>query len=112
MKFELPTAEDVKQMAEELGFEMDANNAADVLTFMAPFEGAFNAVGEMPDDLPEVKYPRGDWYRPEGDENKHGAWYVKVNIKGAEDGGRLEGKTVAIKDTACVAGVPMMNGTP
>ncbi len=110
MKFQLPTTDNLKQMADELGFEMDDAYAADVLTFMAPFEGAFNAVDEMPDVLPEVKYPRGDWYRPEGDENKHGAWYIKVNIKGEEDGGRLEGKTVAIKDTACVAGVPMMNG--
>lgn len=110
MKYELPTADNLKEMADELGFEMDDSYAADVLTFMAPFEGAFNAVEDMPDVLPEVKYPRGDWHRPQGDENKHGAWYVKVNIKGLEEGGRLEGKTVAIKDTTCVAGVPMMNG--
>ncbi len=110
MKFELPNAENLKEMADELGFPMDDGYAADVLTFMAPFEGAFNAVDDMPDVLPEVKYPRGDWHRPEGAENKHGAWYVKVTIKGEDEGGRLEGKTVAIKDTACIAGVPMMNG--
>ena len=54
-----------------MGFEMDDAYAADILTFMVPFEGAFNAVDQMPDVLPEVKYPRGGWHRPQGDENNH-----------------------------------------
>ncbi len=110
MKFELPTPQIVKEIADELGFPIDDDaEVADMLTFMAPFADAYNAVDEMPDELPPVKYPRGDWYRPEGEENKHGAWYIKVTIKGAGDG-KLAGKRIAIKDTACVAGVPMMNG--
>jgi amidase len=59
--------------------------------------------------LPAVKYPRTAGYKPTGDENKYGAWYVKTTIKGAS-GGKLAGKRVAIKDTVCLAGVPMMNG--
>ncbi len=110
MRFELPTADNLKRIADELGFEMDDAEAGDVLTFMAPFEGAFNAIDDMPDVLPEVTYPRGEATRPTGDDNKHGAWYVKITITGNDDGGRLEGKTVAIKDTMCIAGVPMMNG--
>ena len=110
MKFELPTPQTVKEIADELGFPIDDDaEVADMLTFMAPFADAYNAVDEMPDELPPVKYPRGDWYRPEVEENKHGAWYIKVTIKGAGDG-KLAGKRIAIKDTACVAGVPMMNG--
>ena len=34
---------------------------------------------------------------------------MKARIEGAADG-PLKGKTVAIKDSACVAGIPMMNG--
>ena len=95
MKFELPTPQTVKEIADELGFPIDDDaEVADMLTFMAPFADAYNAVDEMPDELPPVKYPRGDWYRPEVEENKHGAWYIKVTIKGAGDG-KLAGKRIA-----------------
>ena len=90
-------------------FDMDDQYVTDVLSFMEPFADSFNAVDQMPDALPEVKYPRGDWHRPDAEENEHGGWYVKTTIKGA-DSGVLAGKTVAIKDSACVADIPMMNG--
>ena len=34
----------------------------------------------------------------------------KCDIKGAQEG-ILKGKTIAIKDNCCVAGVPMINGS-
>jgi amidase len=57
-----------------------------------------------------VKYPRQPGYRPSFEDNPLGAWYWKSKISGAASG-PLAGKTVAIKDNVCVAGVPMMNGT-
>ena len=36
--------------------------------------------------------------------------YWRCDIKGAANG-KLKGKTLAIKDNICVAGVPMMNGS-
>jgi len=57
-----------------------------------------------------VKYPRASGYRPTPEENPLGAWYWRSQIAGAPTG-LLAGKTVAIKDNVCVAGVPMMNGT-
>ncbi len=59
--------------------------------------------------FPAVTYPRTPGYRPEGEENKYNAWYVKTTIKGAPSG-KLAGKTVALKDNVSLAGVPMMNG--
>jgi amidase len=109
MRFELPNATKLKEIGAELRFAMDDEYVKQVLTFMAPFGEAFNAVDGLPDHLPEVKYRRTAGYKPTGNENKHGAWYVKTTIKGAS-GGKLAGKKVAIKDTMCVAGVPMMNG--
>src|SRR4030095_7109329 len=47
--------------------------------------------------------------RPEGEENKYNAWYYKAEVKGAPTG-KLAGKSVALKDNVCLAGVPMMNG--
>src|SRR6202158_5904223 len=63
----------------------------------------------MPDYVPAVKYPRTPGYRPEGEENKYNAWYVKTTVKGASSG-KLAGKKIALKDNVCLAGVPMMNG--
>src|SRR5258708_19570682 len=71
--------------------------------------GVYDAGEGMPEYVPAVKYPRMPGYRPEGEENKYNAWYVKTEIKGAASG-KLAGKTVALKDNICLAGVPMMNG--
>src|SRR4029079_14231193 len=70
---------------------------------------AYEAVDAMPDYVPAGKYPRTPGYRPEGEENKYNAWYVKTEIKGAS-GGKLAGKKIALKDNTSLAGVPMMNG--
>ena len=109
MTFEKPTAGQLKEIGKEFGFEMDDQYVSEVLDYMTPFADAYNAIEDLPDALPAVKYARGEWHRPEGDENRHGGWYVRAEIKVA-DGGILAGKTVAIKDSACVAGIPMMNG--
>src|SRR5258708_12391315 len=70
---------------------------------------AYDAVDAMPDYVPAVTYPRTPGYRPEGEENKYNAWYVKTTVRGASSG-KLAGKKIALKDNVCLAGVPMMNG--
>src|SRR5919107_1018045 len=60
--------------------------------------------------IPPVRYPRAAAQRPAPEDNPLGAWYVRTRIEGAP-GGPLSGRTVAVKDNICVAGVPMMNGT-
>jgi amidase len=57
-----------------------------------------------------VSYPRTPGYRPQPAENPLGAWYWRTEISGAT-AGLLAGKTIALKDNVCLAGVPMMNGT-
>ncbi|MEW9555795.1 amidase [Nonomuraea sp. NPDC050783] len=55
--------------------------------------------------------PRRDPGRcPAAAENPLGAWAWRTSIKG-EGGGPLSGRTVAVKDSVCVAGVPMANGS-
>ncbi len=109
MKFEMPTASELAEIGDRLGFRMNDDYIGEVLTFMTPFVESYNTVEDMPDALPEVKYPDRSWHQPERDENQHGGWYVKTTIRGADEG-ILSGKTVAIKDSACVADIPMMNG--
>ena len=66
----------------------------------------------MADEIPVVKYPRTPGYRPQvRRKNPLNAWYVKTDIQGARRKASSKGKTVAVKDNVCVAGVPMMNGS-
>lgn len=104
-----PTKEQLLEIAEDFGMSLSETELSDYHRLMQATIDAYDAVDEMPDNLPPVKYPRTPGYRPGPDENKYNAWYYKTDIKGAASG-KLAGKTVAIKDNVCVAGVPMMNG--
>jgi amidase len=104
-----PTLEQLRSVAEDLGMHM---GDAELKSYNELLQGnfaAYEAVDAMPDYLPAVKYPRTPGYRPEGEENPRNAWYVKTTVKGASNG-KLAGKTIALKDNICLAGVPMMNG--
>ena len=104
-----PTLEQLEEVAEDLGFTF---SAADLHAHLEALQGsiaAYNLVDRLPDELPPVTWPRTPGYRPTGEENRYGAWYVKTRIEGAP-AGKLKGKEVALKDNVCLAGVPMMNG--
>ena len=109
MSVKLPTKSQLLETAAEIGLDLSEE---DVNSFQGLLEGtveAYNVVDAMPDNLPEVKYPRTPGYKPRGEENKYNAWHVKTEIKG-NPRGKLKGKTVALKDNIMLAGVPMMNG--
>ncbi len=104
-----PTIEQLRKVAADLGMSMSERDLE--LHRMCLLSGieAYNIVDHMPDELPEVKYPRTPGRRPMPEENPYGAWYVKTEVQGAS-GGKLKGKKVALKDNICLAGVPLMNG--
>ena len=105
----LPTIEDLRGVALDLGMTMSDEELAQHRESMAGGITAYNLLDQMPDEVPEVRYPRLPGQRPSPEENKYGAWYYKTRIEGAASG-KLKGKQVAVKDNTCVAGVPMMNG--
>ena len=104
-----PTVAQLQEVARGLGIHLSDEHAATYLAILQPNFDAYDLIDALPDFLPQVTYPRTPGYRPAGEENKYGAWYVKSTIKGSP-AGKLAGKTVAVKDNVCVAGVPMMNG--
>jgi amidase len=110
MAVQLPTPEQVRAAAGEVGLSLTESDLQSYVGLMRSSVEAYNYVDAMPDCLPEMKYPRTPGRFPAPEENKHNAWYVKTSIAGANDG-PLKGKRVAIKDNAMVAGVPMMNGS-
>ena len=109
MSVKRPSAEQMHAVAADLGMTVSDADIASYLAILQPNFAAYDLVDAMPDYLPTVKYPRTPGYRPEGDENKYNAWYVKTTVKGAP-AGKLTGKTIVLKDNVCLAGVPMMNG--
>jgi amidase len=109
MSFKLPTTDQVRRLGEDLGMDLTDDYANSVVNFIRPFADGYRQLASLPDDVPPIKHPRGAFYRPEGDENKYGAWAVKAHIKGAKTG-KLAGKKVAIKDTYAIAGLPLTNG--
>ena len=104
-----PTPSQMREVADDLGMELGDGEIDAFVELARGALGAFDLLDLLPDYLPPVKYPRTPGYRPEGEENKYGAWYVKTSIKGPQRG-KLAGKKVAIKDTVCVAGVPLTDG--
>ena len=109
MAVQIPTPDQLRAVADEVGLSLTGEDVQSFINLMRPSVAAYNVVDAMPDNLPVVKYPRTPGYRPLGDENKHNAWYVKTVVEGAP-AGKLHGKTVALKDNIMLAGVPMMNG--
>lgn len=104
-----PTQAQLQQIADGFGMQLSETELSEYHRLMQATINAYDVVDELPDSLPPVKYPRTSGYRPSRDENPYNAWYYKAEIKGAPDG-KLAGKTIAMKDNICVAGVPMMNG--
>ena len=105
-----PSVPDIEEAAAEIGLELSASDLAFYHAAVGGFIGALDAIEGLPDALPEVRWPRGDWRRPTAAENPLGAWVALIDVKGAAEG-PLAGRTVALKDNVALAGAPMAGGT-
>ncbi|WP_158970829.1 amidase [Chachezhania sediminis] len=105
-----PTLSQMRAMAERFGMSLSDEDLLEYTEIIEPFLQSYDRLDAMPDYLPEVRYPRSPGYHPDPSENPLNAWYVKTEVRGAPDG-KLRGKRIALKDTICLAGVPLMNGS-
>jgi amidase len=110
MTIKRPTLSQMRTMADRFGMSLSDEDLLEYTEIIEPYMQAYDRLDAMPDNLPEVHYPRSPGYFPDRTENPLNAWYVKTEVRGAPDG-KLRGKRIAIKDTICLAGVPMMNGS-
>ncbi|WP_416047556.1 amidase [Cupriavidus basilensis] len=110
MTVKRPTQAQMRELIASLHMTMSEAECAEYLALMEGSIQAYDRVDELPDFLPEPKYPRSAGYQPPPQENRLNAWYVKTEVKGAA-GGALAGRSIVLKDNICLAGVPMMNGS-
>jgi amidase len=105
-----PSIHELAQIAQEYCLDLAPEALAEFQEVIAGVLVSYARIDQLIEPSLPVKYPRTPGYRPQPEENPHNAWYWKSSIKGA-DSGKLKGKTLAIKDNVCIAGVPMMNGS-
>ena len=105
-----PTDDELRRLADELSIPLGEEERAWLGRQLAVTTAAYALLEQEPDALPEPVVREREWWTPEGDENPHGAWYVRTQIRERDDG-PLAGMRVAVKDNVMVGGVPMMNGT-
>lgn len=110
MSIRRPTLAQMRAMADRFGMSLSDQDLMEYTQIIEPYMQAYDRLDAMPDNLPEVRYPRSPGHFPSPTENPLNAWYVKTEVRGAPDG-PLRGKRIALKDTICLAGVPMMNGS-
>jgi amidase len=110
MPVKTPTLEELGRVASRFGLSVTQDDLRSYQGLMGGMLASYNRLDQLPEPTLAVKYPRDAGYRPAPAENPLGAWYWRTHITGASSG-PLAGKTLAIKDNVCVAGVPMMNGS-
>ncbi len=111
MPVDPPTIEELRDIAGSFGLRLTDTDLASFQGLMAPLLESYRVVEGLDESAPLApKYSRTPGWRPTPEENPLNAWYWRCDIRGAADG-PLAGKTVAVKDNVCVAGVPMMNGS-
>ena len=104
------TLHEIEAIAENLGLHLSAEDVASYHGLVKSHLEGFATLDALPDQLPQVRYPRTRGVRPAPEDNPLNAWYVKTRVTGASDG-KLQGRTVVLKDNVMLADVPMMNGT-
>lgn len=105
-----PSRDELAAIARGYGMHPTAEDLASLEPMVANLLSSYEAVEELYAQIaPQVPAGRS-WSRPEPAGNPLGAWYVRTEIPGADDG-PLAGRRVAVKDNTEVAGVPMMNGS-
>lgn len=105
-----PTAEDMLEISRlnNLGVtEAEAAVYAEVVgNSVRTYDVVSRIAAEGAPTLPEGR----DYWFPSADDNRGNAWYVRSNIVGAQTG-PLAGRSVAIKDSIPVGGLPMTAGS-
>jgi amidase len=107
----MPSREDVRELAAELGFDLTEEEVEDYTEMLAGKMAVYELIEELPSPRRRIEFTdRDPGYRPGEDEDPHNAFVTKCRVAGAGNG-PLAGYEVAVKDNVAVAGVEMTCGS-
>ena len=105
-----PSITQLRRIAESFGFELADEELAEIREFSDGSLASYTRLDELSAPKLPVNYPRDAGWAPTEAENPYGGWAWRCSIKGATTG-KLTGRTVALKDTISLAGMPLENGS-
>ncbi|KAL3857308.1 hypothetical protein ACJMK2_011989 [Sinanodonta woodiana] len=105
-----PGLEQLRELSQSMGLQCTDDDLSVYQEYVTGTLHSYDRISRLVGPSLPVKYARTPGYRPSLEENTLNGWYWKCDIKGAGQG-KLAGKTVGIKDSVAVAGVPMVNGS-
>ena len=105
-----PSVEQLIALAADFGVKLAPALASSYRELIAEGIESYTRIAALPEPGLPVAWPRSPGHRPAPEENPHNAWYWRCAVSGARHG-LLAGKTVALKDNVCLAGVPMSIGS-
>jgi amidase len=106
----LPAAPELRAIADDLGFSVDEGVFEEFVSRARDSVLALRSLRDLPQATPPTRYPRLPGGLPDPAENPYNGWSWRCEVTGADDGA-LHAVTVAVKESVCVAGVPMSNGS-
>ena len=97
-----PTADEIREAAKELNFNMDRNELDTYEGFMGGLTENVRFVDELDEQIVTPNFPRANVHRPNDDDNPYNAWFYKCNIKGKfRSLGIKSTNPVAVGDHVC-----------
>jgi amidase len=112
MPVQPPTREQLERIAAVYRMQLTEEELATFAEAAGSTLAGFRRLDELPDEVLPVAYPRADaGHRPTGEDNPSNGWTWRCSIPGAAEG-PLAGRSIGVKDNVCVAGIPMLNGSP
>ena len=110
MSIKRPGREDMVDIAEYYGMNISDSEMGEYQQLLTDMLASFDRLDELEAPILVSGYKRDKGSAADPEDNPHNAWYWNSTIEGAT-AGPLQGKSLAIKDNICIAGVPMMNGS-
>lgn len=105
-----PTSQGLLEVSDRLGLGLSAEQVADYVGIVAANVRSYEIAAQVA-DAAAAPAPQGREHTvPPAAENAKNAWYVRSAIRESA-GGPLAGRTIAVKDSIPVAGLPMLNGS-
>jgi amidase len=112
MPVQPPTREQLERIAAVYRMQLTEEELATFVEAAGSTLAGFRRLDELADEVLPVAYPRADaGHRPTGEDNPSNGWTWRCSIPGAAEG-PLAGRSIGVKDNVCVAGIPMLNGSP